>query len=133
LAAAMHRFAREHRMAWVDFREGPAQGRRRARAPRRVHRRRRRAVIGRPQEKTRLFRTERHRDAASEAYTWIVKTTAVVNRFYVYAVDADFGPFSLKFCSYFPYNAPVQDLEPDVVGIIFSAPGAGGGDTETAR
>ena len=23
----------------------------------------------------------------------------------MYAVDADFGPFFLKFCSYFPYNA----------------------------
>jgi hypothetical protein len=34
-----------------------------------------------------------------------VKTTGVVNHFYVYAVDADFGPFFLKFCSYFPYNA----------------------------
>jgi hypothetical protein len=34
-----------------------------------------------------------------------VKTTGVVNHFYVYAVDDDFGPFFLKFCSYFPYNA----------------------------
>jgi hypothetical protein len=34
-----------------------------------------------------------------------VKTTGVVNQFYVYAVDGDFGPFLLKFCSYFPYNA----------------------------
>jgi hypothetical protein len=34
-----------------------------------------------------------------------VKTTGVVNHFYIYAVDADFGPFFLKFCSYFPYNA----------------------------
>src|SRR5437899_8654365 len=24
---------------------------------------------------------------------------------YVYAVDRDFGPFFLKFCSYFPYTA----------------------------
>lgn len=29
----------------------------------------------------------------------------VVNQFYVYAVDDDFGPFFLKFCSGFPYNA----------------------------
>ena len=29
----------------------------------------------------------------------------MVNQFYVYAVDRDFGPFFLKFCSYFPYNA----------------------------
>jgi hypothetical protein len=38
-------------------------------------------------------------------YPWIVSSTGVVNQFYVYAVDADFGPFFLKFCSYFPYNA----------------------------
>ena len=29
----------------------------------------------------------------------------MVNHFYVYAVDGDFGPFFLKFCTYFPYNA----------------------------
>ena len=32
-------------------------------------------------------------------------TTGVVNHFYFYCLDADFGPFFLKFCSYFPYNA----------------------------
>ncbi len=60
--------------------------------------------IGRAQEKTSLFRTEKRRDAEGRAYPWIVKTTGVVNHFYVYAVDDDFGPFFLKFCSYFPYN-----------------------------
>ena len=39
------------------------------------------------------------------SYPWIVKTTGVVNQFYFYCVDDDFGPFFLKFCSYFPYNA----------------------------
>ena len=29
----------------------------------------------------------------------------MVNHFYFYCVDDDFGPFFLKFCSYFPYNA----------------------------
>jgi hypothetical protein len=29
----------------------------------------------------------------------------MVNHYYVYAVDRDFGPFFLKFCSYFPFNA----------------------------
>jgi hypothetical protein len=61
--------------------------------------------IGRAQEKTALFRTEKRRDREGKAYPWIVKTTGLVNHFYVYAVDADFGPFFLKFCSYFPYNA----------------------------
>jgi hypothetical protein len=61
--------------------------------------------IGRAQEKTRVFRTERRRDAHGDSYPWIVRTTGVVNQFYVYAVDRDFGPFFLKFNSYFPYNA----------------------------
>src|SRR5450631_2329307 len=29
----------------------------------------------------------------------------VINHFYFYCVDCDFGPFFIKFCSYFPYNA----------------------------
>ena len=28
-----------------------------------------------------------------------------MNHYYFYCVDEDFGPFFLKFCSYFPYNA----------------------------
>jgi hypothetical protein len=61
--------------------------------------------IGRAQEKTGLFRTEKRRGADGRAYPWTVRATGVVNHFYVYAVDRDFGPFFLKFCSYFPYNA----------------------------
>jgi hypothetical protein len=61
--------------------------------------------IGRAQEKTRVFRTEKRRDAAGKSYRWIVKTTALVNHWYFYCVDDDFGPFFLKFASYFPYNA----------------------------
>ena len=29
----------------------------------------------------------------------------MVNHFYFYGVDDDFGPFFIKFCTYFPYNA----------------------------
>jgi hypothetical protein len=61
--------------------------------------------IARAQEKTRLFRTETRRDADGGRYPWIVQTTGVVNHWYFYCVDADFGPFFLKFCSYFPFNA----------------------------
>jgi len=28
-----------------------------------------------------------------------------LNHYYFYCIDEDFGPFVLKFCSYFPYNA----------------------------
>jgi hypothetical protein len=62
--------------------------------------------IGRAQERTAVFRTEKRRNHATGAtYPWIVRTSAMVNHFYIYAVDADFGPFFVKFCSYFPYNA----------------------------
>ena len=29
----------------------------------------------------------------------------MVNHYYIYIFDEDFGPLFLKFCSYFPYNA----------------------------
>ena len=61
--------------------------------------------IRRAQEKVPLFRTEKRRDREGKTYPWIVKTTGLVNQFYFSCVDTDFGPFFIKFCSYFPYNA----------------------------
>ena len=62
--------------------------------------------IGKAQEKARVLRTERRRRPSTGAtYAWLVDSTAMVNHFYFYVVDDDFGPFFLKFCSYFPYNA----------------------------
>jgi hypothetical protein len=62
--------------------------------------------VGKAQEKARIMRTERRRSRTSEAtYPWIVESTAMVNHYYFYCVDEDFGPIFLKFCSYFPYNA----------------------------
>jgi hypothetical protein len=62
--------------------------------------------VGKAQEKTPVFRTEKRTNPTTGAkYPWIVKSTAMVNHFYFYAIDEDFGPFFLKFCTYFPYNA----------------------------
>jgi hypothetical protein len=62
--------------------------------------------VGKAQEKARTFRTEKRRNPVTGAtYPWIVRATAMVNHFYFYCVDAEWGPFFLKFCSYFPYNA----------------------------
>jgi len=61
--------------------------------------------IGRAQEKTPVFRTEKRRRPDGSTYPWIVKTTAMVNHWYFYGYDDDFGPFFLKFGGYFPYNA----------------------------
>lgn len=61
--------------------------------------------IGKAQEKIRTFRTEGRRNAQGQTYPWIVETTALVNQYYFYAVDEDFGLFFLKYSSYFPYGA----------------------------
>jgi hypothetical protein len=61
--------------------------------------------VGRAQEKARVMRTERRRFESGATYPWIVESTAMVNHYYFYCVDEDFGPFFLKFCSYFPYTA----------------------------
>jgi hypothetical protein len=61
--------------------------------------------VGKAQEKASVFRTEKRRDAAGKKYPWIIRSTAMVNHYYVYILDRDFGPIFIKFCSYFPYPA----------------------------
>ena len=62
--------------------------------------------MGKAQEKTPVFRTEKRRNPVTrQTYPWIVRSTAMVNHFYFYGLDEDFGPFFIKFCTYFPYNA----------------------------
>jgi DNA-binding PadR family transcriptional regulator len=62
--------------------------------------------VGRAQEKARVIRTAKRRNpTAGTPYPWLVRSTAMVNHFYFYGVDRDFGPFFLKFGTYFPYTA----------------------------
>ena len=62
--------------------------------------------IGKAQEKATVTRTQKRRHPETgKTYPWLVQGTALVNHYYFYGVDRDFGPFFLKFCSYFPYNA----------------------------
>jgi hypothetical protein len=62
--------------------------------------------VGKAQEKTPVFRTEKRRNPdTGQTYPWIVRSTAMVNHYYFYGLDEDFGPFFIKFCTYFPYNA----------------------------
>ena len=106
--------------------------------------------IGRAQEKTTVFRTEKRRDPDGVTYPWIVRTTGVINQFYFYCLDTDFGPFFLKFCSYFPYNAKLcinghqwAQRQAGRAGIAFTAmdnafadgdrPGRGAGHLRQAR
>ena len=61
--------------------------------------------VGKAQEKATAYRTEKRRNPETGAtYPWIVRATVMVNHYYLYCVDRDFGPFFIKFCSYFPFN-----------------------------
>ena len=62
--------------------------------------------VGKAQEKASVFRTEKRRNPdTGRSYPWLVRSTALVNQYYFYCQDRNFGPFFFKFCSYFPYNA----------------------------
>ena len=65
-------------------------------------------VIGKAQEKARVLRTVKRRNAQTgKTYAWLTPSTAMVNHYYFYLFDRDFGPLFVKFCSYFPYNGKV--------------------------
>ena len=62
--------------------------------------------VGRAQEKAGVWRTQRrYNRVTGGSYAWLVRSSAFLNFFYFYCVDADFGPFFLKFSTYFPYTA----------------------------
>jgi len=102
---AMRAFAADRQIPWVDF----ARGQRKDDVAHEYLAAFTAAegvlFIGRAQEKVPLFRTRKRRRADGSSYPWIAAETGVVNQFYCYCVDEDFGPFFLKFCSYFPFNA----------------------------
>jgi hypothetical protein len=104
--AAIGRSAKEHDIAVITFEKGQRKDDIAAAYRRQFSGDEGMLFIGKAQEKASVFRTERRRNPQTgRPYAWIVRSTAMVNQYYIYAVDRDFGPFFLKFCSYFPYNA----------------------------
>lgn len=63
--------------------------------------------VGVAQEKVRVPRTTRKATPNGGTVPWIMYSIVMVNVYYFYCRDQDFGPFFLKFCSYFPYSAKV--------------------------
>jgi hypothetical protein len=62
--------------------------------------------VGWAQEKTQVFRTQKRRNPVTgKTYPWLVTDTAMIRHFYFYGFDDDFGPFFVKFGTYFPYTA----------------------------
>src|SRR5438132_11273181 len=98
-------FIEEHQIPVVQFRKGQrkddvaAEYRARFRGTEGI------LFLGEAQEKVKVFRTEKRTAPNGKKYPWIVKSSVPVNQFYFYCIDEDFGPFFLKFCTYFPYNA----------------------------
>jgi hypothetical protein len=64
--------------------------------------------VGKAQEKLSTYRTQKRRNPETgKTYPWLYRSTALVNHYYFYLVDDDFGPLFIKFASYFPYQAKV--------------------------
>jgi hypothetical protein len=104
--AKLENFAAQHEIPLVQFRKGQRKDDVMKEYLRKFGKDEGVVFIGKAQEKTPVFRTEKRRNPKSgQPYPWIVRSTAMVNHYYIYAVDRNFGPFFLKFCSYFPFNA----------------------------
>src|ERR1700745_22567 len=60
------------------------------------------------QEKNRVWRTAQRQDRATgKRYPWLYQEGAMVNHWYFYGFSADFGPFHIKFCGYFPFTGQI--------------------------
>ena len=101
----VHQFAKDHHVDWVDFKKGQRKDDIMKDHLVGVAGCDQVLFVGRAQEKARLFRTEKRRRDDGSSYPWIVQATGMVNHFYFYCFDQDFGPFFIKYCSYFPYTA----------------------------
>ena len=101
--AALEAFARQEKIPVVTFRKGQRKDEVAAEQRKKFQKTEGVVFIGKAQEKTPVFRTERRRNEKTGAtYPWLVRSTAMVNQFYIYCVDRDFGPFFLKFSMYSP-------------------------------
>lgn len=104
--AAIEAFVAEHALPLITFEKGQRKDEVMAQHLARFTGDEGILFVGKAQEKTAVFRTERRRNPQTgQPYPWLVRSTAMVNHYYFYGVDRDFGPFFLKFCAYFPYTA----------------------------
>jgi hypothetical protein len=98
-------FAQEHGIEMVRFEKGQRKDDVMQKRLRRFKAKEGVVFIGVAQEKAFVPRTIRRRFGdTGGTIPWIDYTSAMVNFYYFYCVDEDFGPFFMKFCSYFPYT-----------------------------
>jgi len=105
---AIERFMAAHRIPLITFKRGERKDTVAAAYLAEFRRREGVLFVGKAQERQRVFRTTKRRNPhTGVTYPWLVRGTAMVNQYYVYLVDADFGPLFIKFSSYFPYPLKV--------------------------
>jgi hypothetical protein len=92
--AALEDFAARYKIPLVQFEKGQRKDTVMAERLRHFAREEGVVFIGKVQESTPVFRTERRRNPTTgKPYPWIVRRSAMVNNYYIYAVDQDFEPF----------------------------------------
>ena len=104
--AGIERFAEAHGVDLVAFKRGERKEERMRERLRGFGGGEGVLFVGKAQEKTRVVRSERREyEPTGSHYVQLVHATAMVNHYYLYVVDDDFGPMFVKFSSYFPYTA----------------------------
>ncbi len=104
--AAIESYAQAHQIPMLTFEKGQRKDDVVAPYLRQAAGREGIVLIGKAQEKTTTFRTTKgHGPRSADRYPRLLRTTALVNQYYFYGIDVDFGPFFFKFSSYFPYTA----------------------------
>ena len=105
---AIEQYALAEQVPLITFQKGERKDDIAARIRARFNKEEGVVFIGKAQEKAPVFRTEKRTNPKTgQKYPWIVRSTAMVNQYYFYIADRNFGPFFIKFCSYFPYTAKV--------------------------
>jgi hypothetical protein len=102
---AIHAFIQQEGLELVHFQKGQRKDEVFQQKLRRFKKAEGVVFVGVAQEKNRLPRTTRKATPNGGTIPWIMYSTIMVNVYYFYCLDRDFGPFFLKFCSYFPYPA----------------------------
>ena len=115
---ATERFAEEYEVPLIEFEKGQRKDDVMAERLRHFDQPDGVVFIGKAQEKASVFRTEKRRNPQTgQRYPWIVRSSAMVNHYYWYCLDRDFGPSSSS-------SAPISPTPPSFVSTAMSMPNA---------
>ena len=103
---AIERYIQKHQLPLLAFEKGQRKDDLVAPYVKRAAGREGIILVGKAQEKTTAFRTTKGQGPRpQDRFPRLYRTTVMVNQYYFYGIDREFGPFFMKFSSYFPYTA----------------------------